>query len=92
MLHSADEYGATAVTGENLELQADDAKTIFVLAHFPVVRPRAVYDLQGNQVGSTSNPITVTYNAVALGIRWHRHAGCRHLLRAGLQPGRDLPG
>ena len=66
MLHSADEYGATAVTGENLELQADDAKTIFVLAHFPVVRPRAFYDLQGNQVGSTSNPITVTYNAVAL--------------------------
>lgn len=66
LLHAADEYGATAVSNENLELQADDVKNIFVLAHFPVVRPRAVYDLQGNQVGSTSNPITVTYNSVAL--------------------------
>ena len=66
ILHAADEYGAASVTGEDLELQADDVKTIFILAHFPVVRPRAVYDLQGNQVGSTVNGITVTYNAVAL--------------------------
>lgn len=63
VLRAADEYGAVAVTGEDLELQADGIKTIFVLANFPVVRPRAVYDLQGNQVGSTSNPITVSYNA-----------------------------
>jgi hypothetical protein len=66
ILRAADEYGAVAVTDEDLELQADGAKQIFVLAHFPVVRPRAVYDLQGNQVGSITNPITVTYNAVAL--------------------------
>lgn len=66
VLNAADEYGAVAVTNENLELQADGAKTIFVLANFPVVRPRKVYDLQGNQVGNTTNPITVTYNTVAL--------------------------
>lgn len=64
VLQSSDEYGATAVANENLELQADDTKTIFVLAQWPVVRPRKVYDLQGNQVGSTVNPIVVTYNSV----------------------------
>ncbi len=66
VLRAADEYGATAVTSENLELQADGSDTVFILAQFPVVRPRAVYDLQGTQVGSTSNAITVTYNSVVL--------------------------
>jgi len=65
MLHASDEYGAVAVVNENLEPQADGAKRVFILANFPVVRPRAVYDLQGSQVGSTVNPITVTYNSVA---------------------------
>lgn len=66
LIHSSDEYGAVAVTTEDLEPQADGSDTIFVLAHFPVVRPRAVYDLQGNQVGSTTNAITVSYDSTAL--------------------------
>lgn len=66
VLQSSDEYGAVAVSNENLELQADDSKRVFVLAHFPVVRPRKYFDLQGAQVGSTVNPVTVTYNSVAL--------------------------
>lgn len=66
VLRAADEFGAVAVTNENLELQADGTDRVFVLANWPVVRPRAVYDLQGNQVGSTVNPITVTYNSVVL--------------------------
>jgi phage I-like protein len=66
VLHAADEYGAVAVVNEDLEPQADGTKKVFILAHFPVVRPRAVYDLQGNPVGSTVNPITVSYNSVAL--------------------------
>ena len=65
VLHASDEYGATAVSNENLELQADDTDKVFILAQYPVVRPRAVYDLQGNQVGSTTNPIVVTYDSVA---------------------------
>jgi phage I-like protein len=65
VLNAADEYGATTVSNENLELQADDAKKVFVLAHFPVVHPRKVYDLQGAQVGSTTNAITVSYDSVA---------------------------
>ena len=64
-LNAADEYGATAVVAEDLELQADGAKKVFVLAQWPVVRPRKVYDLKGTQVGSTVNPVTVTYNSVA---------------------------
>jgi len=65
ILHAADEYGATAVTDEDLETQADDSKTIFVLANWPVVHPRSRYDLQGNLIGSVTNPITVTYDSVA---------------------------
>ena len=61
-LRSSDEYLATAVTDEDLELQADGAKTIFVLANFPVVRPRKVFDLKGTQVGNTLNPVTVSYS------------------------------
>ncbi|WP_321528038.1 hypothetical protein [Sedimenticola selenatireducens] len=66
MLHSSDEYAAVAVAGEDLEPQADGVKSTFVLAKFPVVRPRKAYDIQGNQVGVTTNPISVIYNAVAL--------------------------
>jgi len=63
--HASDEYGAVAVVNEDLELQADGTDEIFILAQFPVVRPRKIYDLQGNQVGSTVNQITVTYDSVA---------------------------
>ncbi|HPE80110.1 MAG TPA: hypothetical protein PKZ35_08860 [Gammaproteobacteria bacterium] len=66
MLGAADEYGAVAITNENLELQADDAKTVFILANFPVVRPRRLLDLQGNQIGSTLYPVTVSYNSTAI--------------------------
>jgi len=66
ILNASDEYSSTAVSNEDLELQADDTKNVFVLAQWPVVRPRSVYDLQGNQVGSTVNPIVVSYDSTAL--------------------------
>jgi hypothetical protein len=62
ILQAADEYTAQAVSGEDLAADVDGSNNTFPLANFPVVRPRTVYDLQGNQVGSTANPITVTYN------------------------------
>jgi len=65
LLNASDEYGAVAVADEDLELQADDTDRVFVLANFPVVRPRKVFALNGNQVGSTLNPVTVTYDSVA---------------------------
>ena len=64
MTRATDEFGAVEVSDEDLEPQADDSLRVFVLANFPVVRPRSVFDLQGNQVGNTVNPVTVTYNSV----------------------------
>lgn len=61
---SADEYGATSQT-DTLTSDVNGTKSVFVTSKFPVVKPRKVYDLQGNQVGSTVNPITVTLNSVA---------------------------
>ena len=66
ILAASHQYATTAVSNENLELQADDTDQIFILAQFPVVRPKIVYNLQGTQVGSTLYPVTVTYNSVAL--------------------------
>ena len=61
---SADEFGATTIT-DTLTAQVNGTNKVFVLTQFPVVRPRKVFDLRGNQVGSTTNAITVTLNSVA---------------------------
>lgn len=65
VLRASDEYATTAVTNE-ATATTDGTKTIFKLANFPVVRPRKVYDLQGNQVGSTLYPVTVKDNGSAV--------------------------
>ena len=63
-LRASDEYSATAVTDEDIASgDIDGSNNTFPLANFPVVRPRSVYDLQGNQVGSTTNAITVQYDS-----------------------------
>ena len=64
VLNASDQYAATAVTNE-ATATADGTKKTFCLDNFPVLRPKKTYDLQGNQVGSTLYPITVTVNAVA---------------------------
>jgi len=66
ILASADEYSTVAVTTENLELQANGSKNIFVTAGFPIVRPRKYFNTKGVQQGSTLFPIVVSYNSVAL--------------------------
>lgn len=65
MLHASDEYVAVAVSNENVGAAFDGSFTVFPLAHFPVVRPRSVFDQQGVQVGSTVNPIAVNYDGSA---------------------------
>jgi hypothetical protein len=62
MLRASDEYGAIEVSNENIGSTFDGANTIFPLAHFPVVQPHSLFDLQGNQVGNTINNITVIYD------------------------------
>lgn len=61
ILNSADEYGAVAVVAENMEPQFDGVKTTFKTAQFPICRPRIVRDIQGNQIGNTTTPITCSY-------------------------------
>ncbi len=61
---SADEH-SVAAGNDTLTAQVNGTNKIFVLTQFPVVRPRRYFDLQGAQVGSTVNPITVTLNSVA---------------------------
>lgn len=63
-LNASDQYAVTAVVDE-ATATADGTKTIFSLTNFPVVRPKLIYDLQGNQVGSTLYAIVVKSNAVA---------------------------
>lgn len=64
-LNASDQYAVTAVTNE-ATATADGTKSIFVLNQFPVVRPKLVYDLQGNQVGSTLYPVVVKSNSVTI--------------------------
>lgn len=64
LVRSADEAGVATIT-DTLTADVNGTKSIFVTTKFPVVKPRKVYDLQGNQVGSTVNPVTVTLNSVA---------------------------
>lgn len=66
ILRAADEYGAVAVSNAALTAQVNGTNNVFLLPSFPVVRPRSVFDLQGNQVGSTLNPITVTLGGSAI--------------------------
>lgn len=63
ILGASHEYASAAVANEDLEPQADNTVNVVLLANFPVVRPRTLYDLQGSQIGSVINPITVSYNA-----------------------------
>lgn len=65
ILQASDQYGAVAVVNE-ATATADGAKSIFKLDNFPVVRPKKIYDLQGNQVGSTLYPVVVKSNAVTI--------------------------
>lgn len=61
---SADEAGVGTIT-DTLTAQVDGTNTVFVTTKFPVVRPRSVFNLKGELVGSVANPITVTLNGVA---------------------------
>ncbi|MDD2664367.1 MAG: phage protease [Dechloromonas sp.] len=63
-VNAADEYGAVAVANEGLT-GVNGANKIFVLAKFPVVKPRKIFDLQGNQVGNTINPVSCVFDGAA---------------------------
>lgn len=64
LVHSADEYGVMALN-DTLTAQVNGTNRVFVTSQFPIVKPRKVYDLQGNQVGATLNPLTVSLGGTA---------------------------
>jgi hypothetical protein len=64
VLRASDEALKATIT-DTLTAQVNGTNKTFVLTNFPVVRPRSVFDLQGNLVGSVANAITVTLNSVA---------------------------
>lgn len=63
---SADAYNPTAVSATSISAQLTGANSLVKTANWPVVRPLQVKDLQGNNVGSVQNPITVVVNNVTL--------------------------
>lgn len=65
VLNASDEYAAVAVTNE-ATATANGTNKVFCLDNFPVVRPRKLYDLQGNQIGNTVNPVVVKLNSVTI--------------------------
>lgn len=62
-VNAGDEFAVSA-GNDTLTATVNGTNKVFVTSNFPVVRPRKVFDLQGNQVGSTVNPIVVTLNSV----------------------------
>ena len=65
ILNASDQYATSDVVNEAAGT-GNGTKSIWPLAQFPVVRPKKIYDLQGNQVGTTLYPITVKSNAVTI--------------------------
>lgn len=63
-VNAGDEFAVSA-GNDTLTVSVNGSNKVFVTANFPVVRPRKIFDLQGNQVGSTINPIVVTLNSIA---------------------------
>lgn len=63
-LRASDEYSTAAIVNEAVAT-ADGTKTIFKTAQFPVVRPRSIYELQGNLIGNTLYGVTVTVAGAA---------------------------
>lgn len=65
ILNAADQYAVTAVVNEATGT-GNGSKSIFPTVQFPVVRPKIIKDMQGNQVGSTLYPVVVKSNAVTI--------------------------
>ncbi len=59
MLCSSDEAGV-GMQSDTLTAQVNGTNKVFVTSKFPVVRPRKAFDIAGNQVGNTLNPLVVS--------------------------------
>ena len=66
MLRMSDSFSAGTATNESIAAQLNGSNATIKTANFPIVRPHTVYDLQGNVVGSTTNPITVAFGGTTI--------------------------
>lgn len=66
MLRMSDSFSAGTTSNESIASQLDGSNATIKTANFPIVRPHTVYDLQGNVVGSTTNPITVAFGGTTI--------------------------
>lgn len=65
MQRVADSFLAAAVNGENIAAQLQESYE-FKTVQFPIVAPHQQYDLQGNTIGTTENPIVLTIDATTV--------------------------
>lgn len=66
LLRSSDAYLAANITGEAFDAQLTGSNSILKTVQFPIVRPKQVKDLQGNNIGSVQNPIALVLNGVTI--------------------------
>ena len=59
MIRAADSYNAMSVSNEDASTQLTGAQTMVKTAHYPVVRQKQVYSMNGQTIGNMQNPITV---------------------------------
>lgn len=64
ILNASDQFGAAAVANEAVAT-GNGVLNTFKLVRFPVVRPKAIYDLQGNMVGNITYPVAITVAGAA---------------------------
>lgn len=60
----ADAYNAITVSGEDISAQLDGSTSLIKSAHFPIVRPRQLRQLDGTPIGDVLNPISLALDAV----------------------------
>ncbi|MBU2979013.1 phage protease [Alteromonas sp. C1M14] len=66
MLRMSDSYQAASISDEDIASQLDGSTSEIKTAQFPIVRPHQVYDLQGNPVGTASNPLVLTISGTVI--------------------------
>lgn len=63
---AADAFGAVERSGEDISGQLAGAASLIKTAHWPIVRPKQVRDLQGTSISDPECPIAVTLNEATL--------------------------
>jgi hypothetical protein len=66
MVRSSDSYNALSISSEDVSSQIDGSVSQVKTAKYPVVIPKQIYSMQGDAIGATQNPITVTLGSATI--------------------------